>query len=396
MKNHSKPILLIALALVMVGVMLLPQFSDSVLWAQFSPPPTPTETPTITPTLGPTPTKVKRVINEIVEPLSSDAVAGVLAVRGTALTESFHRYDIHISPAGMEAWTLIVSSYEVIHDDVLARFNTRDYPDGFYDLRARAIADDGNYTEFFVRGFEIRNARPPTLTPVPGATPTPPSPLATPTPTPDVRRIEGGPGFYGPDTGAVLRGSVDIVATVNGQPFNPFERFELAISRAGLEEWTLIISSQQQAWQQPIYRLETTRYPDGLYDLRLRVIYRDSNYSEFFLRNLSIANQGQPQLAFAPPAGFVSPRSGDSVRGVVDLVGTVPAEDLLRWELAWSPTQQNDWRFLVSGTQPVQSGVLARLDLSLLAGGTYDFRLRVVRMDSNYTEYFVNNVRVTP
>jgi hypothetical protein len=194
----------------------------------------------------------------------------------------------------------------------------------------------------------------------------------------------------------VLRGSVDIVATVNGLPFNPFSRFELSISSAGLEEWTLIRSSEQQAWQQPIYRLETTQYPDGLYDLRLRVIFGDSNYNEFFLRNLSFANQGQPQLAFAPPAGFVAPRSGDTVRGVVDLTGTVPAADLLRWELAWSPTQQEDWRFLLSGTQPVQEGLLARLDLALLAGGTYDFRLRIVRMDSNYTEYFVRGVRVAP
>ena len=131
----------------------------------------------------------------------------------STLVDAFIRYDIHLSPAGMENWTLIFSDYRVIHDDVLAYIHTRDFPDGFYDLRSRAIADDGHYTEFFVRGFEIRNARPPTLTPIPGATPTPATPLETPTPTPDVRRIEGGQGFYGPDSGAVLRGGVDIVAS---------------------------------------------------------------------------------------------------------------------------------------------------------------------------------------
>ncbi len=80
--------------------------------------------------------------------------------------------------------------------------------------------------------------------------------------------------------------------------------------------------------------------------------------------------------------------------GVVDFVGTVPAENLLRWELAWSPGRSEEWYFLVSGEQPVSDGLLARLDLSQLPAGLYDFRLRIVRSDYNYTDQLIRDLRL--
>lgn len=360
---------------------------------------TPTFTPTITPTPtffltpSPTPTKVKRVVNEIREPLESDAIFGSTRIVGTALVNSFQRYDIHISPAGMENWQWVETSFAIVHDDTLATLDTTIYPDGFYDLRSRAIANDGTFTEAFARGVEIRNSKPPTLTPAPNATPTPVSPLPTPTPA-VLSRIPGGQGFYAPDSGAVLRGMTLVRATVNGTLERRFARYELAVSPAGLEQWQLLISSKNQVWQNVIFELDTTRFPDGLYDLRLRNVYEDGNYSEYFLRGLIIANQGQPQLVFAPAAGFSLPRSGSTVSGTVDFVGTVPAENLLRWELAWSPGGREQWTFLLSAEQPVSNGLLARLDLSRLASGMYDFRLRIVRSDYNYTDHLIRDLRL--
>ncbi len=349
--------------------------------------PLPTETPT------PTATKVKRAVNEIVEPLETDAIFGSTRIVGTALVDSYQRYDIHVSPAGMENWQWVNTSFAIVHDDTLARLDTTVYPDGFYDLRSRAIRNDGTFTEFFVRGVEIRNAHPPTLTPVPNATPTPVSPLPTPTPA-ILSRIPGGQGFYAPDNGAVVRGVVPVRATVNGTLELRFTRYELAISPAGLEQWQLLTTSRDQVWQNVIYELDTTRYVDGLYDLRLRNVYEDGNYSEYHLRGLTIANAGPPQLAFSPAAGFSLPRSGATVSGVVDFVGTVPAENLLRWELAWSPGRSEEWYFLVSGEQPVSDGLLARLDLSQLPAGLYDFRLRIVRSDYNYTDQLIRDLRL--
>lgn len=352
---------------------------------------TPTFTPGPSPT--PTPTKVKRVVNEITEPTSSDAIFGFTDIVGTALVNDFQRYDVHISPAGMEDWQWLTTSFAIIHDAPLYRLDTTRFPDGFYDLRVRAIPNSGAYTESYVRGVEIRNANPPTLTPNPDATATPVSPLPTPTPA-VLSRIPGGQGFYAPDTGAVLEGEVEIRATVNGTREQRFERYELAISPAGLEKWTWLYGDTTQVWQNEIYVLNTTEYADGRYDLRLRIVYDDGNYSEYYLRNLSFANQGPAQLALSPAAGIVSPRSGTQASGIVDFVGTVPEADLLRWELAWSPAQREQWTFLVGGDQPVMAEVIASLDLSQLPPGQYDFRLRIVRSDYNYTDYYVRDLQV--
>src|SRR5690606_23587647 len=149
------------------------------------------------------------------------AVAGTTAITGTALVDLFNRYDVHVSPAGMENWQWLTTNMQVVHDDVLYQWDTTAFDDGYYDLRVRAIDDSGNYTESFIRWLEVRNANPPTPTPDPNAPPGFVSPLVlpTPTPTPDARRQSpGGLGFYAPDAGAVVRGETAIFATAVALP----------------------------------------------------------------------------------------------------------------------------------------------------------------------------------
>jgi hypothetical protein len=409
MKRQIKGWSLLILAALVVTLALAPGLSTQRdIWAQISPL-TQTPTFTLTPvpgataTFGPsptptvTPTKVKRVVNELRHPQPGDAVAGITAIIGTALTAQFNRYDIHVSPAGMENWQWLTTNLQVIHDDILYQWDTQAFDDGFYDIRARAIDDSGNYTESFIRGLEVRNASPPTQTPDPSKPPGFVSPLFIPTatPTPDPRRQSpGGLGFYAPDTGAVVRGETAIFATAVSVPNRPFDRYELYLSQAGIEDWLLLHSAGRQAWQEPVYYWDTTTVPDGLYDIRLRIVFKDSNYYEFFLRNLSVANHARPVLAFTPPAGFSSPRSGETIAGVVEFKGTVPPQDLLRWELYWAPGESEQWQFLVTSERPVDDGMLARLDLSQLPSGLYDFRLRVVRSDTNYTDYEIRGLRL--
>jgi hypothetical protein len=414
MVSIAKKLLLVGIGIAICLFALMPGSPDRLhpLLAQESPmspqeTPTPTFTPTETPTGTPTPTpgtptatptKVKRVINEVTEPKAGNAVAGIVNIRGTALVDSFYRYDIHLSAAGLENWQWLASSHAVIHDDLLHSLDSKQFSDGFYDLRVRAIQDSGGYTETFVRGLEIRNANPPTLTPIPGATSTPVSLLPTPTPTPDIRSRQpnGGQGFYAPDNGAVLRGVVNVAATVNGPHTNPFVRYELALSPADMERWNWLHSGEQTAWQETIYIFDTTTIPDGMYDLRLRIVYRDGNYNEYYLRRLSIANQGPPSFIFAPLVGIIAPRNYAEVSGIVEFVATVPATDLLQWELYGSPSGQEQWMLLVSGENSVTNSVLARLDLSQLPAGLYDFRLRIIRADHNYNDYFVHHLSVAP
>ncbi len=386
-KNGSGPNK--SLGLVILGVLLIvallaqsSRLSPHLLLAQESP------------LFTPTPTPLKRTVNEITEPLSSDAIFGVTNIVGTALIDAFQRYDVHISEAGMDNWQWLTTDFRVVHDGTLYQLNTFDYPDGYYDIRVRAIDRNGEFTESFVRGVEIRNWNPPTLTPAPG-TPTPISPL--PTPTPEIlSRIPGGQGFYAPDNSAVLHDTVEIKATVNGKRNQRFKRFELDISPYGQEQWTWLHGEPRQVWQDTIYTLDTTKFPDGRYDLRLRNVYEDGNYDEFFLRGLVFANAGAPKVNFEIPVGISSPRSGSTVSGVVDIVGSVPASELLRWELSWSPSGRDNWSFLVGGNEPVNGETIARLDLGQLNPGQYDLRLRVVRSDYNYTDYMVRDLQVNP
>lgn len=350
-----------------------------------------TATPGLTP--SPTPTPVKRTNNIITEPKSTDAIFGYTSIIGTALVDGFQRYDVHVSAAGVEDWQWLHTSYRPVYEDTLHVFDTTAYGDGYYDLRVRAIAMDGSYTESFVRGVEIRNWNPPTLTPNPEVTPAPLSPLPTPTPA-VLSRIPGGQGFYGPDSGAILDGLVDIRATVNGTRERRFSRYELALSEAGLEQWEWLYGDDTQVWQNGIYRLDTSAYPDGRYDMRLRIVYEDGNYSEYYLRGLTFANAGGAKLDFTLPAGIVRPRSGATESGIVDIVGTVPAEELLRWELSWSASGRESWSYLVGGEEPVLNQTIARLDLSQLPKGQYDIRLRVVRSDYNYSDYYVRDLQL--
>ena len=364
--------------------------------------PLPTPSPTATPISAPndgvataTPTRSRRVVNEIIHPGDGDAISSFTAIRGTALIKAFRRYDVHIAATGSEEWRWLTSGSKVIRDDVIVLLDTTDYEDGFYDIRVRAINDVGNYSEAFLRRLQIRNANPPTATPVFNAegieipvTATP-TLTATPSPQPTYESfVPGGRGIYAPASDSLVRGFTQIVGTVNGYRQRPFEEYELAISVAGLEDWHWIYTGSTQTWQSDLYVLDSARFADGLYDLRLRNVFRDGNYEEYFVRRLQIANQSAALPLQNQQNGIYTPRSGSWINGVVDFVGTAVASDLRRWELHFSPAGADNWSFIVSSEQPVINGLLATLDLSRVNRGHYDFRLRVVRGDLNYDDFF--------
>lgn len=382
--------------------------------------PTPFFTPVGPPTgpqVTPTPTPDFRIVNEITFPSPGDAVSGLAPIVGTAVITDFVEYQVHISPAGDGNWSWLQTSRKVVRNGILHVLNTYQLKDGWYDVRVRAIRGNGNYSEAFLRNLEVRNANPPTPTPSVNAegTPQPASPLLalptqppTPSPTPLFQSyVVNGQGIFEPQNGEVLRGTVTIAGTVNGKTYlNPFERYELYVAPSGSNQWSWLYSSQQQIWQAPIYTWDTTTLADGLYDLRLRIVYRDGNYDEYYVGRLRIANQGsggkQPGSQPGKPGagktvpGIYFPLDNAQVTGVMQIVGTTAVPHLLRWEIYWSPHGADDWRFLVSDTQPIVNGTLANLDLSLLPAGTYDFRLRIVRQDLAHSDYDVINVQSTP
>ena len=97
--------------------------------------------------------------------------------------------------------------------------------------------------------------------------------------------------------------------------------------------------------------------------------------------------------------GISSPRDNAVVNGVVLIEGTATDPDFLRYELAFFKEFDplGEWVVFATGDQPVVNGVLTNWDTTVgrdagapfYYDGTYRLRLRVVRRDSNYDEYFV-------
>ncbi len=115
----------------------------------------------------------------------------------------------------------------------------------------------------------------------------------------------------------------------------------------------------------------------------------------FLILNILIVGVARAQNA----NGISSPRDNAVVHGVVLVEGTATDPDFLRYELSFFKEfdPHGDWVVFATGDQPVVNGVLATWDTTVgrdagtpfYLDGTYRLRLRVVRKDSNYDEYFV-------
>ncbi len=108
--------------------------------------------------------------------------------------------------------------------------------------------------------------------------------------------------------------------------------------------------------------------------------------------------------------GIKVPASGDVVSGIVTIEGIAWDPDFLRYELAFYYESRSgaQWIVFAQGDQVVLDGTLAIWDTTVglpsspvFQDGQYRLRLRVVRNDYNYDEYFVsglvvNNENTTP
>lgn len=106
-----------------------------------------------------------------------------------------------------------------------------------------------------------------------------------------------------------------------------------------------------------------------------------------------------------PSNGITEPAAGDTIADVVIVRGTATSPDWLRYELAFRPefASNDDWIVFAEGDQPILDGTLAIWDTTvgrnsgapIFPDGSYRLRLRVVRTDFNYDEYFVTNISIS-
>lgn len=109
-------------------------------------------------------------------------------------------------------------------------------------------------------------------------------------------------------------------------------------------------------------------------------------------------------LAQSDQNGISQPEPGAVLAGRVIVQGTATDASYLRYELAFWQESNPDagWIVFAEGDQPVINGTLAvwdttvghQINAPVFPDGRYQLRLRVVRTDYNYNEYYVTNLTI--
>jgi hypothetical protein len=105
-----------------------------------------------------------------------------------------------------------------------------------------------------------------------------------------------------------------------------------------------------------------------------------------------------PQEQEEDLAIITGPSSNAVVQGVVQITGSAdhPSFQFYILESAPEPITGDQWQIIGDIHQePVIGGVLETWNTTLYPDGSYTIRLRVVRLDGNYSEYFVQQVVVS-
>lgn len=94
-------------------------------------------------------------------------------------------------------------------------------------------------------------------------------------------------------------------------------------------------------------------------------------------------------------SGITSPASG-AYSGDVPVIGTAVIDPFQRYELYYKlePSGDDAYIYFDGGTTQVTNGQLGVWRTTNLAPGTYSIRLRVVKTDGNYGEFFVRDLVV--
>jgi len=103
-----------------------------------------------------------------------------------------------------------------------------------------------------------------------------------------------------------------------------------------------------------------------------------------------VQSQAEGQIA--------SPRDRASVRGLVPIEGSATHPQFQKYEVHFGPEPNPGDQWTPIGgspfTVPLVQGRLGLWDTTIIPDGIYSLRLRVVRLDGNYDDYFVRGIQV--
>ncbi len=91
-----------------------------------------------------------------------------------------------------------------------------------------------------------------------------------------------------------------------------------------------------------------------------------------------------------------SPDSNSTIQGKVAIIGSADYPSFQFYIVEFSPeSTAGQWHFIGDGQKPVLNDTLTTWDTTAIPDGNYTLRLRVVRLDGNYSEAFSEHLVVS-
>ena len=111
---------------------------------------------------------------------------------------------------------------------------------------------------------------------------------------------------------------------------------------------------------------------------------------------LLLAGSLWPSQPLIAQAGITSPANGSAVSGDVVILGSAVIDPFQKYELHYKlePSGNDAYIYFAGATTPITNAQLGVWQAGGLPAGTYSLRLRVVKMDGNYVEYFTTGITV--
>ena len=119
-------------------------------------------------------------------------------------------------------------------------------------------------------------------------------------------------------------------------------------------------------------------------------------FGALYILVLTLISSPLKSLYAQSTSEITSPEPGSAVGGDIAIIGTAVIEPFQKYELHYKLEPNGDDAFIYfdGGTTPIQGGQLGVLRSNDLAPGVYSIRLRVVKLDGNYAEFFAPNLTI--
>ncbi len=189
-------------------------------------------------------------------------------------------------------------------------------------------------------------------------------------------------GIVKPTEGAMISGPIRVQGIAAGPDF---AAYQLDMLPLGNDQTSYSLGQGTVPVEIPdaIGHLDSALYPDGDYRLRLRVITKDGNFTQYFT-SLTIANGPLPRI------GITDPLPGARLACLATVKGVGRDNDFRKQQVDLLLGGAEDKTVYLGRNARARTtpGTLTQFDTTQFPDGEQILRLRVVRQDGNYDEYF--------